>query len=322
MMMTKRALFEHAKQHSSANTAASLDATGFEMLVQYLHAGIAQGSISEDALGSFRSLLGPALSSSTMQGIAYEKPYGYAGDFWTLDLIYQNHHNTSPEFYRWDAFFQNCSAVRAVRNRKQLFKHLMLQLEAVTTGAVSVLNLASGPGRDVLEYFQSSVHPRCSICCVDQDQHAIAYAQKLCGDFREHIRFEQSNAFRFRSAEAYRLIWSAGLFDYLNDNQFVFLLNRLLDMLAPDGEVIIGNFSPANPSRAYMEVIGDWHLIHRSADQLVQLSQACSIDPQHVRVLAEPEGVNLFLHIKAGAGFLDVDAQFGKTVYPTESSNV
>ncbi len=314
-MMTNRPAVNQAFPHlNTSHEPHPIDVSGFGHLVQYLHDGLTQGTVSQVALEAFRELLGPALSSKTMQGIAFEKRYGYAGDFKMLDLIYQNHHNTEPAFYDWDVFFQNCGAVRAVRNRKNLFKHVMQQLEASSDQIMSVLNLASGPGRDVLEYLERVKHPRCRIHCVDQDQHALSYAETLCAPFQEYVQFIRSNAFRFKPSTTYRFIWSAGLFDYLNDDQFRFLLKRLLTMLDEEGEVIVGNFSPVNPSRAYMEVVGDWHLIHRNATQLVQLALDCGARKECVQILAEPEGINLFLHISSSERFLEIDAQFGKTI--------
>jgi len=66
---------------------------------------------------------------------------------------------------------------------------------------------------------------------------------------------------------------------------------------------VIGNFSPNNPTKNYMEIVGDWYLNHRSADRLISLTKACSVDPKNIRIGQEPEGVNLFLHIKSGKEF-------------------
>ena len=122
------------------------------------------------------------------------------------------------------------------------------------------------------------------------------------GDY-EIIDKIYQNAFKFRTKERYRLIWTAGIFDYFDDDTFVRLLERYLCFLDEDRELVIGNFSPNNPTRNYMEIVGDWHLNHRSADRLISLAKACGVDPKNIRIGQEPEGVNLFLHIKAGKEF-------------------
>ncbi len=89
-----------------------------------------------------------------------------------------------------------------------------------------------------------------------------------------------------------------------DDNRFVRLLKRYVCFLEENGEMAIGNFSTGNPTRNYMEIVGDWHLNHRSADKIITLARACGVDPKDIRVGQEPEGVNLFLHIKSGPEFI------------------
>lgn len=84
-------------------------------------------------------------------------------------------------------------------------------------------------------------------------------------------------AFKFRTNEHYLLIWAAGIFDYFDNDTFVRLLKRYLCFLDEKGELVIGNFSPNNPTRNYMEIVGDWYLNHRSADKLISLSKFSSL---------------------------------------------
>ncbi len=69
-------------------------------------------------------------------------------------------------------------------------------------------------------------------------------------------------------------------------------------MVASGGELVIGNFSDQNGTQSYMEVVGEWILQHRSSEQLTALAMHCDIDPGHIRIGEEAEGVNLFLHIR------------------------
>ena len=75
-------------------------------------------------------------------------------------------------------------------------------------------------------------------------------------------------------------------------------------MLGDDGEMVIGNFSTHNPTQAYMEIIGDWRLIHRTPEQLISLAKACNFKEDDIHLGQEPEGVNLFLHLKRGEKFI------------------
>jgi len=75
------------------------------------------------------------------------------------------------------------------------------------------------------------------------------------------------------------------------------LLTRFFDCIEEGGQLVIGNFAPDNPTKHYMELIGDWRLVYRNRDQLLELALQCGISSRAVEVRQEPEGVNLFLHV-------------------------
>ena len=49
----------------------------------------------------------PILSLETMQGHAYLKPHGYAGDFELIDKIYTYWKSDDPNLIRWDDYFHS-----------------------------------------------------------------------------------------------------------------------------------------------------------------------------------------------------------------------
>lgn len=268
------------------------------------------GELTDDQLSTLRAAFGEALSLKTLQGFCFEKPHDHAGDYEIIDRLYTNYVTEHPTLRNWDLFFQAQSAPEAVRNRKTYFLQLVESLLASfpTKERLPVLNVASGPARDVYEFFQAhGADHAVRFDCVDNDPEAIAYAEELCVEYLDHIRFHEANALRLRTNRDYQLVWSAGLFDYLGNKGFTFLLERLIESLRDDGELVIGNFAPSNPTRDYMEVIGDWHLYHRSEAELIDLATSCGIPEADVRVGSEPEGINLFLHVKRGEHFLPVD---------------
>ncbi|MCI0494863.1 hypothetical protein L0Z72_07630 [candidate division KSB1 bacterium] len=175
-------------------------------------------------------------------------------------------------------------------------------------GSIKVLNIASGPARDMFEFFNNSSNGKLQFDCIEFDPNAVNYASSLCSKYLDQINFINANAFKYRTNERYRLIWAAGIFDYFDDDTFVRLLQRYLCFLDEKGELVIGNFSPNNPTRNYMEIVGDWHLNHRSADTLISLTKASGVDQKNIRIGQEPEGVNLFVHIKAGRELINASA--------------
>ena len=186
-----------------------------------------------------------------------------------------------------------------MRNRKTYFISLLDKLsERLDSGDdIQVLNIASGPARDVFEFIAGGGDERFNFVCVEYDKMAIKYAKALCYEHLDRIDFVHANAFRYTSEEQFPLVWSAGLFDYFDDRRFKFLLQRLYDLTADEGELVIGNFSKTNPDQPYMEVLMEWELNHRSPDDLRDLAMACGVPADKIYIGQEPEGVNLFLHV-------------------------
>ncbi len=150
------------------------------------------------------------------------------------------------------------------------------------------------------EYLEAHPDTRIRFTCVESDERAIAHATRLIGERMDRVTFHQANVLRYRARQPFDLVWSAGLFDYFEDGIFRRLLARFPAMLAEGGEIAIGNFSPDNPSRPYMELFGEWFLKHRSEAHLVDLALAAGLSREAVAIGSEPERVNLFLHATGG----------------------
>lgn len=254
------------------------------------------GGISNQDLEAIRGELGEAMTPKTIQGFAYKKPHGYAGDFEIIEKIYNNHITTEPHLANWDRFFQSHPAAQGVRNRVSFFLDQVWSVKNQPSRNARILNVASGPGNDMYECLKFIGPTGLHFDCVDQDLKAIQHATSLCKNFTSHMSFFHENVFKFVANKTYDLIWSAGLFDYFSDSLFKRVLKRLLPFLEKTGKLVIGNFSDNNPSQDYMEFF-NWLLHHRSAKKLQQLAQECGIASNNIQVKKEPEGVNLFLII-------------------------
>lgn len=235
----------------------------------------------------------------TMQAQAMEAKYGYSGDFEIIDHIYRRRTSPQPHLRNWDLFFHAQAAPVAVRNRKAYFQQIMAEHLAAAGGhGLDVLNVASGPCRDLREFFLDQPEAAVRVDCVDMDARAIEYGGRLCEPWLDRITFHHRNILKHTPARQYDLVWSAGLFDYVSDRLFSHLLGVLLQAVKPGGEVVVGNFSDYNPSRDYMEIFGRWKLRHRSQETLLALAARAGAAPERTEVRWEPEGVNYFLHIR------------------------
>ncbi len=259
-----------------------------------------RGVLSPEQLQKIREAFGQVMCLDTMFGHTYLKPHGYAGDFEIIDRIYQEWVVSTPELAKWDRLYHHQSATIAVRNRKRYF-HQLLDRHYARTRPLRMLEIGSGPGRSLAEWLNSNLDADVWFDCVELDSNAIHYAENINSPYLDRIRFIHQNALRFRPEQQYDLIWAAGIFDYFSDRLFTKLLVRLFPAVAPGGELVIGNFSDQNPTRCYMEIITNWVLNHRSPEQLSRLAREGGIPISQIRIDSEPEGVNLFLHCKAGS---------------------
>lgn len=242
-------------------------------------------------------LFGDEFLSQTMQGFTYRKPHGYSGDFEIIDNIYEGRLNRDKRFQKWDKYYYAHQACKAVRNRKRYFIKLVKEKASRINRPLRILNIASGPCRDVLELLEQVPIERLKIHCVEMDPKAISYAKELLGPSSNAIQFTQKNIFKFDTDDKFDLIWSAGLFDYFENDVFISLLSRIYEWCIPTGEIVLGNFSVFNPSRSYMEKALGWYLFYRTEDELTEIALKAGLDNDQVEIKSEELGINLFLHI-------------------------
>ena len=257
-----------------------------------------QGRVSKQDIVELNSSFGYNFLQNTLHGRGYLKPNGYSGDYLFLDKIYTNHISDIPQYAIWDEYVQQSGAPSAVRNRKEYFKHFA-KSRATSGKEVDILNVVSGSGRELAELYGKMLkHNNVMTTCVEIDKEAIEFSKKLNKNHLDYIQYVNSNVFRFKTEKTFDLIWSAGLFDYLNDKAFVVLLKRFKEWQRKGGEIIIGNYNAAhNPSRDYMEILGDWHLIHRTEEQLLKLARAAGFSEQQMHVNRMPDNMILYLHL-------------------------
>jgi len=233
-----------------------------------------------------------------------QKPAGYAGDYLIIDWLYTKQMETNGEGKLWDEFNHRQAAAKGVRSRKKYFCEVLSNLCQEKTYSPSVLNLASGPCRDVAEAIKElnecakGIH----FHCVDIDKDAIDYGKKMVNNLRSVASFqwEINNVFKLRPFNQYDLVWVAGLFDYLNDRCAISLLKKMISWIKPGGRIIFGNAHPSNPSLNYMEWCLDWSLIHRTTEEILSICEQAGILRTKVSLEKEDQGVWIFANIDVG----------------------
>jgi len=280
-------------QHLTKDSYHHLDG-----LLAEVNSELKNGMISTEDMVEIHSSFEKEFLENTLHGRGFLKPNGYPGDYLFLDGIYTNHTSSDPKYSVWDEYVQQHTAPTAVRNRKEYFKRLV-RSKADMKPNLNILNVVSGSGRELEELYSTlPATTNIKITCVEVDGEAIEFSKELNKKYLDRIDYVHANIFRYRNTNSYDLIWSAGLFDYLNDKAFIMLLKRFKEWQKSKGEIIIGNYNQAyNPSRNYMEILGDWHLIHRTEEELLELARKAGFEERQIQVNRLVDNVILYLHI-------------------------
>jgi SAM-dependent methyltransferase len=213
-----------------------------------------------------------------------EKPYGYAGDFKIIDDIYRNDPSTLGFGRLFDNYFMASAISIAVRNRKEDFKKIIISAVKSCSGKeVRIMDVASGPCREIQELLTGELkgHTGVVFDCYDQDENAWNYAKSLLGEDAARVKFIKENVVRIalkknvesQMPQKYDLIYSTGLFDYLDKRIATRLVTNLRKMLKPGGTLAISDVREKykNPSVHFMEWVGDWNLVYRSDDEFREI---------------------------------------------------
>ena len=253
----------------------------------------------DDMMQMCFDLCGAEMDKSKVHKRARYKPCGYAGDYMMIDWLYMKEINSKNGGEIWDYFLHRLQSSEAVRNRLSFFCEMIRYFAVRYKTGFSVLDLASGPCRDVFTAVEQSSSLTSSIHfhCVDLDENAIEYSRQLLQRNYENvnIQWEHSNAFFIKPTQKYDFVWSAGLFDYLNDRLAAALLKKMWRWTKDNGYLVIGNYHKNHATRNHLEWCGQWFLIHRDEDELLCLSKRAGIPEENCSFYTEHSGSCVFL---------------------------
>jgi extracellular factor (EF) 3-hydroxypalmitic acid methyl ester biosynthesis protein len=285
-------------------------AAAFEGLERSMNEAIgdaASGSeASKKTVGArLQSELLPYLLMSENADRWYSKPRGYAGDFLAIARIYDDEpRGVGRVGAILDRCFLDLAAARAVRNRRGVLSaEIRATIEARGERGAAVTSLACGPAQELFDVYDSLPQPRVlQSTLLDIDLQALAHVAdrrdgrrlKSCMALQNENLVHLATGKRRTALVDQDLVYSVGLIDYFGDEMVVRLMNFVHTTLRPGGRIILGNFHPRNPTKAVMDHVLDWKLVHRTEDDMHRLFRASAFGRPATRVLYEAQGINLF----------------------------
>jgi hypothetical protein len=254
------------------------------------------------------NIAGEILLRGWLQNQARIKPRGYAGDYEMLARIYQSRLCDDPLGRHFDRYFQEQAAPQAVRNRMAMMADWIRQAVNNSDSApLKIVIVGSAFGlevRDGLAGLSAAARRRVSVVLLDLDPQALEFARIRLETLlpEGQLTLAAENLFRLpdRPRAASRLqgadlLFCAGMFDYLDDAAATDMLATFWQRLAPGGRMWVFQFAPQNPTRAYMEWLGNWYLVYRLESDLRTLAVAAGMPHAAIQCGAEPLGIDLFL---------------------------
>ncbi len=235
----------------------------------------------------------------------YAKPRGYAGDFLSIAKIYEN----APRGHgRLGAIVDQCflelAAARAVRNRRGLLaKEIRSVIDANEGRRARVTSMACGPAEELFDVYATLPDASClRSTLIDMDLQALAHVadRRDRGRLRTQMSLANENLVHLATGrrqlllENQDLVYSVGLIDYFDDDMVVKLLGFVHRALRPGGRVLLGNFHPRNPTKALMDHVLEWRLVHRTEEDMDRLFRRSAFGRAASRVVFEEQRINLF----------------------------
>ncbi len=272
-------------------------------------------SENEEKVFAFKKLFVNRLRKRFLRGEfvvrSLEKPFGYAGDFKIIDDIYKNYPTTKGFDRLYDNYFQMSSICVAVRNRKEDFKRILSNFVIQNDAkSIKVMDVASGPCRDIKELLfdsEGSLFDKVIFDCFDADHRALEYARQLVRN-SPRVSFNQMNVLRIalkkniheEFKKQYDVIFSTGLFDYLDVRISIRLIHNLRELLKPGGILAISDVRDkfSNPSMYFMEWVADWSLIYREDDEFRQLFIRAGFSNDELATSYEQQGIMQYVLAK------------------------
>jgi hypothetical protein len=218
---------------------------------------------------------------------AFEKPRGYAEDAVMLDYLYG--YNSPPDSKsnpigeRVFSFTTNSDPGEAIRFRRKFIAQLIDDIAIMASSPISVLSIAAEHVReaDLSSAIQNKTIKQ--FIAYDQDEENMEVVKNQYGSLSIIPVHGTVNDLvtNLHPLGKFDLIYAAGLFDYLNRNAAIQLIQWMFDALNKNGYLLVNNFREDIPNtlhRTYMEAFMHWFLVYRTDVEIIDLFSSLNPD--------------------------------------------
>jgi hypothetical protein len=236
---------------------------------------------------------------------AFSKPRGYAGDAVMMDYIYGREERwTPPEAeplgHQIFDYTTSAPASEGVRARRAFVAEMIDRLAervyrpevmAIAAGHLREADLSSAVRRGRIRRFVA----------LDADAKSLAEVDRAYGHLGAitvPVNFRRLLTGKITLGN-FHLVYSTGLFDYLEQPVAQRLVRTMFRMLRPRGRLMVANFLPGVRDIGYMEAYMDWQLVYRSRQDMIDLTaEIPESEIRDIRLTSEDQRNIIFLEVR------------------------
>jgi len=217
-------------------------------------------------------------------GWSNRKPRGYSGDAALLDFVYGHpsigvHVEGTTDFGRklYEVTRQAVSP-QAVRERREILAREIDSTAGLRDGA-EIMAIAAGHLREAELSAALATGSLRRLVALDQDPLSIDEVNSMGNPLIETVKGSVRDVIgRYKKFGTFDLVYSAGLYDYLEHQVAVKMTRRCLSMLKPGGSYLFANFGNTIPETGYMHTFMRWELILRSREEMLRIAEESAGD--------------------------------------------
>lgn len=236
---------------------------------------------------------------------AFTKPRGYAGDAVLLDFIYGVEEGwpvpegTSELGRKIFAYTTRSPACEGVRSRRGFIADLIDRF-VDEVPRPHLLSVAAGHLREGLLCAALKRRKIGRFVALDSDPLSLQEVDRCYGAYGvEALSMSVRQLLTGRAKVGqFDLIYSTGLYDYVQQTTARRLTWSLFQMLRPGGRLVLANFLPGIRDIGYTESYMDWKLIFRTRHEMVDLTfELPEAALREVRIFTEENLNIIFLEV-------------------------
>jgi len=230
----------------------------------------------KELMSEFRANFLPFTNESEFCRYAYDKPRGYPGDFLTQEMIWFGRKNKDRKFIGSSGVGKLLNAITLdMDNCKANEFRITYLRKLITTVGKRIASIGCG---SCLEYWEipDAKLRTLDVFLLDQDEGAFESARQHMHINGHAIKFHKDNILKFilrKDKDATigqrDFIYSLGLLDYFNVKSTARIVAELWSCVAPGGKLMFSNAHPDNPTKLWMEYVGDWFLNYKTKEEML-----------------------------------------------------